>query len=346
MSRARPGRSSELRLFVAWYLAGLAALVFVLAVWLALRGVPLPAVLTRLPRLLRWISRNPFPYLLALIPYVVFLLVRSLVRAWRRGGARALGAAFALRALLPAAVLVALGFAYHAYRREAPAPWGFDSGTENTTGRARGLGERDGRMRGVNLVAGRHAGAGMLDPLLRDNVEWISVSPFGWQQKLDGTAIEIHPDAGLWTESDSGIVSLSATARSRGIRMMLKPQLWIMGGSGGARLADVGPATERGWREWFASYRAFLLHYAALAERAHVDLLCVGAELTRATTTHPAAWREMIAAARRVYHGRLTYGANWNGEARAAVASSSMSMIANPMRQPERPRDPTSFLRQ
>jgi hypothetical protein len=310
-------RGSGLGLFAAWYLAGLAALVLALAVWMALRGVPLPAVLARLPRLLRWISRDPFAYILALVPYVVFVVARSLTRAWRQGGARGLAVAFAVRALLPAAVLVALGFAHRAYRREAPASWQFDSGTENTTGRARGLGERDGKVRGANLVAGRRAGAGMLDPLLRDNVEWISVSPFGWQERLGGTEIEIHPDAGYWTESDSGIVSLAAMARARGMKLMLKPQLWIMGGSGGAKLAEVGPATEPEWSEWFASYRAFLLHYAALAERAHVDLLCVGAELTRATTTHPEAWRELIAAARRVYHGRLTYGANWSGEARA-----------------------------
>src|SRR5205814_5804340 len=72
--------------------------------------------------------------------------------------------------------------------------------------------------------------------------------------------------------------------------------------------------TPGNWRAFFTSYRAFLLHHALLAEREGFDGLVVGHELVSATRADPARWRALIAEVRRVYHGTLTYGANWNEE--------------------------------
>jgi hypothetical protein len=81
------------------------------------------------------------------------------------------------------------------------------------------------------------------------------------------------------------------------------------------RLADIDPGIPEGWRAWFASYRSFALHYAALAESVGADLYCIGAETRRATAGHEAEWRALIADVRAVYHGPLTYAANWYEEA-------------------------------
>ena len=305
----------EIRRFALLYLLGLAAVVATLAVFVALRGVPAAEIVERLPRFVRWIARNPISYLYAAIPYVLFVVGRSLLRAFRRGGPRALSGAVATRVALPAAALAALGLGYRAYRHEAPVPWRHDETTMNETGRSADRFARDGKMRGVNLVAGRRLGEEALRPLLRANVEWISVSPFGWQRRLDGTHIESHGEAGYWSESDSGIAALTRMAHARGMRVALKPHLWVTDGSGGAKLADLDPGTPEGWSAWFESYRAFLLRYAALAESADVDLLVIGAELTRATKGHPDAWRALIAETRRIYRGPLTYAANWYEEA-------------------------------
>ncbi|MEK7315195.1 MAG: hypothetical protein AAB011_03365 [Candidatus Eisenbacteria bacterium] len=309
-------RLRELRLFVLFTLAGLLGLVVVLVVTFALRGATPAEIVERLPRLIRWISRNPLSYLTALLPYLIFVVVRSLRRAARRGGARALAGAFATRVALPAAAIAALGLGYRAYRDEAPVPWSHDAETVNEAGRAANLFARDGKMRGVNLVAGRRLGEAALQPLLRDNVEWISVTPFGWQDRLSGTVIETNGEAGYWSESDSGIVELTRLAHARGMRVALKPHLWVTGDGhgGGGRLAEIDPGTPEGWRAWFASYRSFLLRYATLAESAGVDLLMIGAELTRATTAHSTEWRALIVETRRVYDGPLTYAANWYEE--------------------------------
>ncbi len=268
-------RVRELRLFALFYLAGLLALVGLLIVLVALRGASPSEIVERLPRFVRWVSRNPLSYFLATVPYLLFIVGRSLRRAHRRGGARALAAAFATRVALPAAAIAALGLGYRAYRYETPVSWNHDAEARNESGRAQNLYARDGKIRGMNLVAGRRLGEAALLPLLRDNVEWISITPFGWQERLAGTVIETNGEAGYWSESDSGIVELTRLAHARGMRVALKPHLWVTEGGhgGGGRLAEIDPGSSDGWRAWFASYRSFLLRYAALAESADVDLL-------------------------------------------------------------------------
>src|SRR5262249_37074223 len=50
---------------------------------------------------------------------------------------------------------------------------------------------------------------------------------------------------------------------------------------------------------------------AALAEKAHMDGLCIGLELVKMTRAdHLSRWRELIASVRTLYHGPLTYGAH------------------------------------
>ncbi|HET9951407.1 MAG TPA: hypothetical protein VFS09_06390 [Candidatus Eisenbacteria bacterium] len=323
----RPSRAREWRLFAIWYLAGFVLLLALLVAMFGLRGATVADVWERVPRILRWIARRPLGYLLAAVPYLLFIVGRSLVREHRRGGVRALAMAAATRVALPAAALAALGLGYRAYRSEGPVPWSHDPTVQNESGRSRDLFARDGKMRGVNLVAGRRMGEAVLPPLIRDNVEWISVTPFGWQENLASTVIESNGEAGYWSESDSGVVELARMAHARGMRVALKPHLWVTGG-GASKLAELDPGSAAGWRSWFASYRAFLLRYAALAESAHVDLLIVGAELTRASTRHPDEWRALIAETRRVYRGPLTYAANWYEEAEGIAFWDALDYIS------------------
>lgn len=60
---------------------------------------------------------------------------------------------------------------------------------------------------------------------------------------------------------------------------------------------------------WFVSYRRFLLPYAAMAQRAHIGGLFVGAELTQFGSS--PRWQRLDAALARVYKGTLMYAANW-----------------------------------
>ena len=72
-----------------------------------------------------------------------------------------------------------------------------------------------------------------------------------------------------------------------------------------------GVIAPRDWNAWFDSYRAFLLHYARMAEELDVEFMSVGTELV-STERHTDQWRQNIQTVRKVYKGQLTYSANWD----------------------------------
>ncbi len=131
-------------------------------------------------------------------------------------------------------------------------------------------------------------------------IDAIALVPYGFT-KLGSTDIRTA-SARSW-ENDEGVEQLARLAHSLGLKVMLKPQLWV----GGGWPADLDvPPDQRA--AWFAAYARFLEHYAKLAARIHADLFCVGNEFSK-MTRHPAEWRKLIALARTHYPGPLTYGA-------------------------------------
>ncbi len=298
------------RLALAWGLTTVTLSVIGAVVFLARDGDASPE---RVVRATRWLLGSPVSWVAAAICVYIGSVVRALASHALRDGWRAAARGAALFVLLPCAVIAGLGFAYRAYRADDAAPFVRDAAAENTAARARNLYARDGAVRGVNLVAGRPFGDETWNTLLRDNVEWVCLGPFGWQDGIRAREIRLNTEHAMWCETDTGIVAITREAHARGMHVMLKPHIWLMR-AGGKWLADIDPGSDDAWRDWFASYRTFILHYAALAERAGIECFVVGAELRTATTTHPREWRAIIADVRHVYHGRLTYAANWADE--------------------------------
>ena len=204
-----------------------------------------------------------------------------------------------------AAYLLALG-CWHEFR-PAAAP------AEAETAAARPA--PAARMRGVSWVGGDSIMDADLEPLVYDHVNWLVQTPFGWQANAAEPLVrrETRRYRGEWGEGDAGLTHTARLARARGIRTLLKPHLWVRGHQswpGSITMPD-----SAAWDAWFASYGEFLLHYAALAEAEHLDGLCIGTELEQATRpAHEPAWRDLIRRVRAVYHGPLTYAANWSGE--------------------------------
>jgi hypothetical protein len=152
-------------------------------------------------------------------------------------------------------------------------------------------------------------------PLVQSNVEWISQTPFGWMKRPDSTEIQIATQGDIyWGETDEGLAQTAQLARSFGIRTLLKPHLWVAGWHDTVWTGEIEMKSDDLWKAWFESYRRFILHYAALAEKQGMEALAVGTELQGATLGHEAEWREIIRQVRAVYHGKLTYAANWDHE--------------------------------
>lgn len=106
------------------------------------------------------------------------------------------------------------------------------------------------------------------------------------------------------TPTDASLRSVMSDARSLGMRVTLKPHVDVRDGTFRGAIA---PADRTAW---FGSYGAMLSHYAHLARAGKADTLVVGTELTT-MATDTASFQALIAQARSLFSGTLTYAANW-----------------------------------
>ena len=133
---------------------------------------------------------------------------------------------------------------------------------------------------------------------------WVAIVPTGYQAGVAAT--QIGPDPAGRSASEASVRHAILAAHAAGLRVLLKPHV---------------DSTDDAWRgtfqprdrlAWFASYRGFITGWARVAEETGADLFAVGTEL--ATLSGPAYtgdWLTIVAGVRAVYHGPLTYAANW-----------------------------------
>lgn len=169
------------------------------------------------------------------------------------------------------------------------------------------------KHRGVSWEAKGGITEAALAPLESIHANWIVQTPFGWQETHDSPTVELALEGVLWGELDVGLEKTARWARELGIKTLLKPHIWLTRGQGKWR-SDIAMSSEEDWQAWFESYRAFILHYARLAERTGMEGLVVGTELHQTVRTKPEEWRRVIREVREVYSGPLTYAANWYQE--------------------------------
>ncbi len=159
---------------------------------------------------------------------------------------------------------------------------------------------RRGRSHGY----GSEASAQSLSRVQELGANWIAVTVFGFQSHPDATSFR-------WggrrrDESDEGLRQVTEQARARGLRVMLKPHIWLRPP---AWVGLIEPRNEVDFVAWFGAYREFILHYARLASALDIEAFCIGNELG-GTTHRESEWRALITDVRAIYAGLLTYGAH------------------------------------
>jgi hypothetical protein len=136
---------------------------------------------------------------------------------------------------------------------------------------------------------------------------WIAIVPYAFTPR--GKAeVRHNSNHQWWGERPEGVQATIEKAKKAGLKTMLKPQVWSRGWWTG----DFHFAKESEWQAWEEDYRDYILSYASLAESLQVDLLCLGTEFKNAIRQRPAYWEGLIDQIRKVYHGPLTYAANWD----------------------------------
>ncbi len=140
----------------------------------------------------------------------------------------------------------------------------------------------------------------------------ISVTPFGYLENMHRPNFLRRSD-GLGSENDESLLAALHFGRELGMRVMLKPHMWV-GGSTSGWPGDIQMHSPQEWKKFLEYYERWMRHYAVLAEMHGFDSLCLGVELVHATRGHEAQWRAMIHRLRGLYSGPMVYAANWGEE--------------------------------
>lgn len=148
-----------------------------------------------------------------------------------------------------------------------------------------------------------------IKPIIAVNASWIALSPFGFVPALNSPKVHYSVDGQWWGETIEGLRVINSLAREQGLKVMLKPQLWV---KNGAFTGFIRMENEQDYVQFEKEYQSFIIGFARLAEELDVPLFCMGTELQNFVADRPEFWSALIVAIKKVYHGKITYAANWD----------------------------------
>lgn len=146
-----------------------------------------------------------------------------------------------------------------------------------------------------------------ITPLLNIKCNWISQMPFAHGYN-NSPQLDFDQSSLWWGETYEGVKITTALAKQKGIKTMLKPQVWISGSYTGAFTLT----NETDWQTWETNYQKYILGYAHLADSIGVEMFCIGTELKLVVQHRPTFWNKLIDSIRTFYDGKLIYAANWD----------------------------------
>lgn len=166
------------------------------------------------------------------------------------------------------------------------------------------------KIKGISFVAARdEIKQTHIDPVIALHANYAAIMPYGFIRDLSDPEIIFDTDRQWFGETKNGAKQYIMELHKNGIKVMLKPHIWIWHGQ---FTGDMAMATEDDWKKLEQSYTDYVMLYAHLAEEAEVDILCIGTELEEFIKHRPQYWMQLIKKVRAVYKGKLTYAANWD----------------------------------
>ncbi len=147
-----------------------------------------------------------------------------------------------------------------------------------------------------------------LEPIVEVNANWVAVIPYAFS-RAGQPSVNFNYSRQWWGEREEGARATITYAHNLGLKVMLKPQVWI-GGQGWP--GEYKLTTESQWQQWEKDYAAYLLSYAKVAHETNAEMLCIGTEYRLAVRQRPQFWPALIQQIKEVYKGKLTYAANWD----------------------------------
>ena len=166
------------------------------------------------------------------------------------------------------------------------------------------------KIKGVSFVASRdRVSQEHVASVVDLNADYAAVMPFGFIRNQNSPDIVFNSERQWYGETTEGARQYIRLLRKNGLKIMLKPQIWIWRGE---FTGDLAMGSEEDWKTLETSYEDFIITYAVLAQEVKAEIFCIGTELDEFVQQRPDYWKRLINKIREVYNGDLTYASNWD----------------------------------
>ncbi len=166
----------------------------------------------------------------------------------------------------------------------------------------------EGKVSGITLVAPpKPFSQDPFQDIKEVNARWIAIVPYAFS-RLGEPLVRYSHRRQWWGETPEGISQTIEKAKNSGLKVMLKPQVYIPGGWVG----EMDFEQEEDWLIWERSYEEYIMNLVCIAEEMQVDLFCIGTEYKFAAIKREDFWRELTSRIQTSFSGKLTYSANWD----------------------------------
>ncbi|MEZ4859083.1 MAG: glycoside hydrolase [Flavobacteriaceae bacterium] len=166
------------------------------------------------------------------------------------------------------------------------------------------------KLNGVSFVASSDSlQQQQVNAIKNVNANYAAIMPFGFIKSLNHPEIVHDTDRQWFGETSKGAKQYIELLHKDGIKVMMKPQIWIWHGE---FTGNLKMPSEEEWKELESAYRDFILTYVYLAADLKVEVFCIGTELEQFVIQRPQFWKDLIKEIKTIYQGKLTYAANWD----------------------------------
>ncbi len=164
------------------------------------------------------------------------------------------------------------------------------------------------KIKGLNFVAPPDPFPNNpMKPVIGAKADWIAVIPYAYSRK-GNTFVKFNSKWQWWGETPGGAEKTIQLAKQEGLKVMLKPQVYVPGSWPGG----IDFETEEQWKTWEKDYLNYLAPFLEMAVQYEVEMFCIGTEFKISTAKRSAFWKQLIRDIRKQYNGQLTYAANWD----------------------------------
>lgn len=258
------------------------------------------------------ILTSPSFYAVATVPYFLVLFIKSIIYDYKQNKIKGFLKGILFKLVIPITVLFIGNKALQNYRLSEVLNYSWDITVENNTTKVNNYYSIDKKQRGIHVfnISGNIED---IELLKTNNFEWITLTPFIDQGNYNKPTLSFITNDNYikWLKRYRII---KEECDKFGIKIMLKPHIWLSNMEDGKWRSDIKMETEQDWNSWFENYSQVIVQYAELAEALKLEQFCIGTELETTVYEKPEKWKLLIENIKSIYTGKLTYAANWDNE--------------------------------